>query len=147
MHNDDYSSAIRILAKWNMAPIEPSDEIPDPERSRLDIDKSFVAVDGTKIVGVCSYILHSPELAETASLAIDPEYGGHGVGLQLQRARIAEMKQLGVRKVRTETDRQKTVNWYIRKCGYRRVGTNPKKHSFSLEDVDEWTVLELDLEG
>jgi hypothetical protein len=38
------------------------------------------------------------------------------------------------------------VRWYVRKFGYRIVGKAPKKHPFSREDVDEWTVLELDLE-
>jgi hypothetical protein len=47
--------------------------------------------------------------------------------------------------VRTETDRPATVRWYVRRFGYRVVGTNPKKHAFSLPDVAVWTVLELDL--
>jgi hypothetical protein len=47
--------------------------------------------------------------------------------------------------VRTETDRPDTVRWYVKRFGYRIVGTTPKKHAFSREDVDYWTVLELDL--
>ncbi|MBI3223125.1 MAG: hypothetical protein HYZ46_08735 [Nitrosomonadales bacterium] len=55
------------------------------------------------------------------------------------------MKQHGISKVRTETDRPETIDWYIKKFGYRIVGTHRKKHDFSLPDVDFWTVLELDL--
>jgi hypothetical protein len=55
------------------------------------------------------------------------------------------MRRRGVRRVRTETDRPATVRWYVRRFGYRVVGTNPKKHAFSLPDVDVWTVLELEL--
>ena len=56
------------------------------------------------------------------------------------------MKALGIRTVHTETDREETVDWYVRKFGYQRIGTNPKKHDFSLPDIDEWVVLRLDLD-
>jgi uncharacterized protein with GYD domain len=55
------------------------------------------------------------------------------------------MRERGIRTVRTETDRPETVRWYVERFGYRIVGTNPKKHAFSLAGVDYWTVLELDL--
>jgi 3-keto-5-aminohexanoate cleavage enzyme len=129
-----------------MAPVEPSDDIENPERSVLDVGKSFVAVDSGRVVGVCSYILHSPELAETASLAVDPSCRGKGIGYRLQVARLNEMKRIGIRKVHTETDREETIKWYINKFGYRRTGSNPKKHDFSLTDVDTWTVLQLELD-
>ena len=145
MCQEDYDAAIAILDKWNMAPVEPSDDIENPERSVLDVGKSFVAVDSGRIVGVCSYILHNPELAETASLAVDQSYCGKGVGYRLQVARLDEMKRIGIRTVHTETDREDTINWYIKKFGYKRTGSNPKKHDFSLADVDIWTVLQLDL--
>ena len=143
---DDYEAAIAILNKWNMAPVAPSEDIENPERSVLDIEKSFVAVDDGRIVGVCSYIVHNPELAETASLAIDPSCRGQGVGYRLQVARLKEMKRIGIRTVHTETDREDTVNWYIRKFGYQRMGSNPKKHAFSLPDVDKWIVLQMNLD-
>jgi len=143
---EDHDAAIAILDKWNMAPVEPSDDIENPERSVLDVEKSFVAVDNGRVVGVCSYILHSPELAETASLAVDPSCRGKGIGYRLQVARLNEMKRIGIRKVHTETDREETIKWYINKFGYRRTGSNPKKHDFSLTDVDTWTVLQLELD-
>jgi len=146
MSSDDYDAAIVILDKWNMAPVAPSDDIENPERSVLDVEKSFVAVDDGRVVGVCSYIVHNPELAETASLAVDPSCRGQGVGYLLQVARLKEMKQIGIRIVHTETDRDDTINWYIRKFGYKRIGTNPKKHDFSLPDVDKWVVLQLNLD-
>jgi GNAT superfamily N-acetyltransferase len=43
--------------------------------------------------------------AETASLAVDPEPRFAGVGVLLQQARLDEMRGRGVRRVRTETDR------------------------------------------
>ena len=147
MRREDMDSAMDILEKWNMAPVAPSEAITDPERSGLDVEKSFVAVDGNeRIAGVCSYIVHNPELAETASLAVDPACRGAEVGYRLQHARLLEMKALGIRTVHTETDREETVDWYVRKFGYQRIGTNPKKHDFSLPDIDEWVVLRLDLD-
>ena len=146
MRRGDVSAAIELLEAWNMAPRSPSKSEPDPERSSLILENSFVAVRAGGIVGVCSYILGDPEEGETASLAVDPSCRGQGVGKKLQQARLNEMRARGVRRVRTETDRPETVRWYISNFGYRIVGTNPKKHAFSLPDVDVWTVLELDLE-
>ena len=145
MREEDLPGALRVLAHWNMAPVAPSPEVPDPERSRLDVGRSFVAEVEGRIVGVASYILHSPEYAETASHAVDPAFRGSGVGRALQLARLREMKALGVRRVRTETDRPETIAWLVKHFGYRVTGRNPKKHAFSLADVREWTVLELDL--
>lgn len=145
MRPDDLPGAVRILALWNMVPRAPSPEVPDPERTSIEIGNAFVAEAGGRIVGTCSYYLLGDGWAETASLAVDPEPRFAGVGVLLQQARLDEMRERGVRRVRTETDRPATVRWYVRRFGYRIVGRNPKKHAFSLPDVDHWTVLELDL--
>lgn len=145
MRPEDLDPVLELLAGWNMAPIPPSREVPDPERSSIEIDNAVVAVDGEKIVGVCSYILLSEEIAETASLAIDADYQGKGIGSRLQEARLTALKEKGIRKVKTEADRPETIAWYVKKFGYRIVGRNRKKHRFSLPDVDYWTLLELDL--
>lgn len=145
MRDEDVASAMAILDGWNMAPRAADAAVPDVERSGLDVSRSFVAVREGRIVGVASYIAHDATLAETASLAVDPSVRGAGVGYRLQQARLDEMRALGFSRVRTETDRPATIDWYMRKFGYRKVGTNPKKHAFSLECVDHWTVLELDL--
>ena len=133
---------MELLARWNMAP-----RLGDPtaERGELIIEHTFVAEAEGCIVGVASYLLHSEVLAETASLAVDAACRGQGLGFRLQQARLAEMRGRGVQRVRTETDRPETIAWYVKKFGYRVVGTNPKKHPFSLPDIDHWTVLELDL--
>jgi len=145
MRPDDLPGALRILSLWNMAPLAASAEVPDPERSSIEIGNAFVAEAGERIVGTCSYFILDNGWAETASLAVDPEPRFAGVGALLQQARLDEMRRRGVRRVRTETDRPATVRWYVKRFGYRIVGTNPKKHAFSLPDVDHWTVLELDL--
>ncbi len=145
MREADLPDVLRILALWNMAPRPASAEVPDPERATIDVANGFVAESDGRIVGTCSYFLLGDGWAETASLAVDPAPQFAGVGVLLQEARLAEMRRRGVRRVRTETDRPATVRWYVRRFGYRVVGTNPKKHAFSLPDVDAWTVLELDL--
>ncbi|MCR4289247.1 MAG: GNAT family N-acetyltransferase [Candidatus Scalindua sp.] len=145
MKTEDVEPAITLLSKWNMAPLKPSPANPNPERNSIIIENSFVSLDGDKVIGVCSYIVLSKETAETASLAVDPAYKGRGIGYKLQAARLKELKKKGIRVVRTETDRPETIRWYTENFDYRVVGTNKKKHSFSLPDVDHWTVLELDL--
>ncbi len=145
MVEDDVPFVVAILRDWIMAPRAPSDETPDPERSGIDVSNGFVATDGARVIGACSYIVCSPTLVETANLAVNSAYRGKGVGYRLHVARLDEIRHRGFRKVRTEADRPETIAWYKRKFGYREVGTNPKKHAFSLPDVDHWTVLELDL--
>jgi 2-dehydropantoate 2-reductase len=142
MRPEDVPAATALLAKWNMAPMP---DRPDAERSGIVVEHSFVAERDGRILGMASYLMLSADEAETASLAVDPDSRGLGLGYRLQVARLEAMRRRGVRRVRTETDRPATVDWYIRKFGYVRKGTNPKKHAFSLPDVDEWVVLELDL--
>lgn len=144
MVEEDLPEAVALLARWNMA---PRPDLPDAERSGIERANSFVATAEGRVVGVASYLVWSDDLAETASLAVSPELRGAGVGHRLQTARLDEMRARGIRRVRTETDRPETIRWYREKFGYRVVGTNPKKHAFSLEDVDHWTVLELELDG
>ena len=145
MQSADLAGAVRVLSQWNMAPITPSPQIPSPERESINIGNSVVAELGGEIVGVASYVVHTPDLAETASHAVDQRYRGQGIGHLLQTARLREMKEKGIRTVRTETDRRETVEWLIRKFGFTIIGTNRKKHSFSVIGIDYWTVLELDL--
>ena len=142
MTDADLLGALRVLEEYGMA---PTPDRADAERSALDVGNAFVALAGDRIVGVAGYIVHSKTYAETASLAVLPEAQGLSVGYRLQTARLDEMRARGILTVRTETDRPETVEWYVRMFGYRVTGTNPKKHAFSREDVDDWTVLELDL--
>jgi len=145
MRTVEIGRVVEILAHWNMAPVAPGPGCPDPETSGLEEGRTFVAVSGGTVIGVASYVLRGDGWAETASLAVDPAWRGKGVGERLQRSRLAAMKALGVRHVRTETDRPETIEWYQRKFGYRIVGTVPKKHAFSLAGVPDWTVLVLDI--
>lgn len=142
MRPDDVPAAMRILEEWNMA---PDSDRENAERSEIVVENAFVAVVDGEIVGTAGWFALSDDVAETASLAVDPAYRGLGIGYRLQSARLDAMRERGFERVRTETDRPATIRWYIEKFGYRKIGTNPKKHAFSLPDVDEWTVLELDL--
>lgn len=145
MRADDEAGVMKILAQWNMAPRPPSADEPDPERSAILVENTFVALVDDTLVGVGSYILNGDGCAETASLAVDPGWRGAGVGERLQSARCAEMKALGVHTLRTESDRPDVIAWYIRKFGYCAVGRNRKKHAFGLDSETHWTILELDL--
>lgn len=145
MRPDDLGSALAILDHWNMAPRARSADQPDVEREHLDPETTLVAECDQVVVGVASFVVLSAQTAETASLAVAPEVRGTGIGYRLQQARLRWMRDLGIRTVRTETDRPETIVWYVERFGYRIVGTVPKKHSFSRTDIDEWTILEIDL--
>jgi N-acetylglutamate synthase-like GNAT family acetyltransferase len=142
MKESDVSEALAVLDAWNMAPTPERD---DAERSGIIVENAFVAEHHGKVVGTAGWFALSDDVAETASLAVDPGYRGLGVGFRLQEARLAALREQGFRTVRTETDRPATIRWYVEKFGYRRIGTSPKKHEFSLPDVHEWTILELHL--
>jgi N-acetylglutamate synthase-like GNAT family acetyltransferase len=146
MREEDMDEVLKILAVWNMLPMIPTPEIPVSEHDVLTIGTSFVAELEGKIVGVCSYRFMSDIKAETLSLAMDPQYRGAGIGYRLQSARLQEMHSRGVRYVHTDADRPETIEWYKKKFGYTENGKKIKKHNFSLDDVDYWTVLELDLD-
>lgn len=143
---DDLGPAMALLSKWNMAPVQASAEVIQPERDHLEMDNTFVACLGDKVVGVASWLRIDNLRAETASLAVAPEVIGCGIGYKLQEARLAEMRSKGIRHLRTEADRPEVIRWYVSKFGYRITGINPKKHVFSLAERDHWTVLELELQ-
>ena len=145
MRPEDMAAVMELLGKWNMAPIKVSADVPTPERDRLELDNTFVALLRGRVVGVASYLHPGERWAETASLAVDPEYLGCGIGYQLQLARLEEMRAKGIVHVRTESDRPEVIRWYMDKFGYRVTGQHPKKHAFGRMDCDHWTVLELDL--
>jgi len=145
MQPSDSEQVMRLLAHWNLAPVAPSRDLPDPERTELIVANTHVAADGDRIVGVCSFIQHSPTLAEGASLAVDPAYHRLGIAERLATAIRREMYSRGVRTVRLESDRPESISWLVRHRGYKVVGTVPKRHAFGAPEIDHWTVLELDL--
>lgn len=145
MRPSDLSQVMRLLAHWNIAPMEPSAAVPVPERTELVIDHAYVALDGERIVGVCSYILRSPTLAEGASFGVDPTYHCRGIGEKLLMSMRRGMVSRGIRVVRSEADRPETIRWLVERMGCRIVGTTPKRHAFGSPGVGEWTVLEFDL--
>jgi len=147
MRADDLDRVRSILAYWNMAPTPASPEVPNPELPFIPVDATIVATVDGAVVGAGNYVLVGRGRGETLSLAVDPAYRRAGIGTLLQTARLERMKALGVTTVVTDADRPETIDWYIRKFGYRVVGTRPKRHAFGLEGVDFWTVLELDLRG
>lgn len=147
MQSSDLTHVIGLLSYWNIAPLAPSREIPDPERTELIVENTHVALDGDRIVGVCSFIQHSPIVAEGASLAVDPDYHRLGIAESLAVAIRREMYSRGVRTVRLESDRPESISWLVRHRGYKIVGTTPKRHAFGATDIDHWTVLHLDLDS
>ena len=64
-------------------------------------------VDGVdKVIGVGGLSIVWANLAEAASLAVDPAYRGQGIGRKLVEACIEEARQLGIRKIMTLTYEQ-----------------------------------------
>lgn len=82
---------------------EPRSSIHDPRSSR--------------VVGVCGLSIVWANLAEVASLAVDPAYREHGIGRKLVAVCLQEARDLGIRKVMTLTyERQ-----FFERCGFAVV--------------------------
>lgn len=145
MRASDFDAVLAVLAEANMVPVAPGPEIPEPEVSELIVEHTFVAESDGRIVGVASYFVRTSTVFETGSFAVLRRWRGHGIGHQLQQARLDEMKSRGARTVITQTDLPANVEWFVRRFGYRRTGINMKRHSFGDPGIDHWVVLELDL--
>ena len=52
IEKNEIDAAMAILGKWNMAPLEATKNIPNPERESLDLKHTFVALENNKIIGV-----------------------------------------------------------------------------------------------
>lgn len=146
MTEADLPTVMALLGKWNMAPVGTTDDRVQPERDHIAIGNSFIAMLQGRLVGIASFLQMDDTRAETASLAVDPEYLGYGIGYALQARRLEEMKARGFRQVQTEADRPNVIRWYIDKFGYRVIGTARKRHAFGSAEQSEWTVLELALD-
>jgi 3-keto-5-aminohexanoate cleavage enzyme len=147
MAEADLPDVLALLAKWNMEPKSETQTGVRPERDHIEIGNTFVATLQGRLVGVASFLVIDRERVETASLAVDPELLGCGIGHRLQKARLDEMRARGFRHVRTEVDRPNVIRWYMEKFGYRKSGTIPKRHAFGDPKRTEWTLLELDLQA
>ena len=147
MSPQDLPAVLHLLAKWNMEPKSATQTGVRPERDHIETGNTFVAFLQDRLVGVSSFLMIDAVHAETASLAVDPEFLGCGIGHKLQHRRLEEMRNRGVRHVRTEADRPNVIRWYVEKFGYRKTGTIPKRHDFGDHRRSEWTLLELDLEA
>jgi N-acetylglutamate synthase-like GNAT family acetyltransferase len=146
MRPADLPQVLELLRLWNLAPVAPSAEVPQPERIGLIVENTHVAVVEGRVVGLGSFIELSPTEAEGASFAVAPKYRGTAVGSLLVVAGRREMYARGIRKVYSETDRPENVNWLTKRFGYRIVGTAAKRHSFGDSTIAHWTRLEADIE-
>jgi N-acetylglutamate synthase-like GNAT family acetyltransferase len=145
MRPEDLPQVLDLLRYWNLAPIAPTPEIPDPERTELIRENASVAVVQERIVGIGSFIQISPTEAEGASFAVAPEYRGTRIGSLLVIAGRREMYARGIRRVYSETDRPENVNWLVKRFGYRIVGKVAKRHPFGDSGIAHWTKLEAEI--
>jgi uncharacterized protein (DUF849 family)/N-acetylglutamate synthase-like GNAT family acetyltransferase len=138
---EDREAILRVMEPWNMH------HVPSPEMEELDLSCFFVARlrDSGEIIGAAGYKLLSPGKGKTTLLAVYPEFTGSGVGKELQIARLRAMYECGVKTVTTNADRPDTIVWYMKHFGYREVGTLEKLCPFGLEEVPQWTTLQMDL--
>lgn len=79
---------------------ESRSPIPDPRSSN--------------VVGVCGLSVVWANLAEVASLAVDPNFRGHGLGRRLVEVCLQEARDLGIRKVMTLTYERT----FFERCGF-----------------------------
>ena len=137
----DFEQILAVLKPWNMH------HIPSLEMEMIDFDTFFVAKMDGKIVGVSGYKIVSKEEGKTTLLAVYPEFRGSGIGKALQDRRLEAMHQAGTKRVTTNADRHDIIVWYKKHYGYKEIGKVKKVASFGLEEVREWTTLQMDVEA
>ena len=130
---------LELLEKVNMH------YIPSSEMSELTYENYFVAkIDGL-VVGFSGYKQLSADRAKTELMAVDPKYRGLKIGYKLQRKRMADMYDKGVRTLITNCDLPATISWYQKHFGYKIVGELKKTCEFGDPNINYWTTLETDL--
>lgn len=130
---------IELMRPYNMH------HIPSPEMGPLDYKCFIVAEQDGHLIGTAGYAFLSDDVGKTTLMAVRPDCTKMGLGKILQTKRMQILRSLGCTKIITNTDRPETIAWYKQHFGYREIGKLLKIHSFSLEDVPEWTTLEADL--
>lgn len=132
---------IDLMRPYNMH------HVPSPEMGPLDYKCFIVAEQNGQLLGAAGYTFISTDVGKTTLMAVRPDCTRMGLGKILQTRRMQILRGLGCVKIITNTDRPETIAWYKQHFGYREIGKLLKIHSFSLEDVPEWTTLEADLTG
>ncbi|MBN1471882.1 MAG: GNAT family N-acetyltransferase [Syntrophaceae bacterium] len=132
---------IELMRPYNMH------HIPSPEMGPLDYKCFIVAEQNGQLLGAAGYTFLSDDVGKTTLMAVRPDCTKMGLGKILQTRRMQILRGLGCVKIITNTDRPETIVWYKQHFGYREIGKLLKIHSFSLENVSEWTTLEADLTG
>ncbi len=138
---EEIPSIIELMRPYNMH------HIPSPEMGALDYKCFIVAEQNGTLIGAAGYTFVSADIGKTTLMAVNPDYTGYGLGMELQARRMQILRGLGCAKIITNADRPQTIAWYKRHFGYREIGKLPKIHSFGLNDVPAWTTLEADLTG
>lgn len=138
---DDWDGIIAVLKTANFHAIGSE------EMESFPLSDCFVAVADGRIVGVGGYRILDADTGKTTLLAVHPDWREHGIGMRLQRARLDVMIAAGVKRIYTNTDDERVVEWARRHFGFRRTGkTIPKVHSFGDPTKDHWINIVLELE-
>lgn len=96
-----------------------------PHKMRAHIDDWLVAEHEGKIIGCASLVFYNQVLCELRSLAVDPDYRGHGLGMALIRATLDLARSRNMRRVLSLT---RAVGLF-EKAGFRQdfIANFPQK--------------------
>ena len=98
------------------------------------VHNTWVAVRNGTVIGFCcwDWLDQAAGSARTVLICVRPEARSLRVGDALQAARQEDMCAAGAVEVHTWSDDPRVVNWYCRKFGYERLGTEPIHHTLHL---------------
>ncbi len=82
----------------------------------------FVATAGNQVIGTCALIAEHDGIFEVAKMAVSEDWQGRGVGRKLLMFAIQEAKELGVKRLRLETNSTlKSAIHLYEAVGFRHV--------------------------
>lgn len=90
------------------------------------IRHGFVATDGEELVGFAALEIYSSKLGEIRSLAVAPNYQGHGIGKRLVEACVERAMERNVLEVMAITSSEE----FFKACGFDFTLPGEKKALF-----------------
>ena len=150
----DIDGILNVLRCYNFKVIKAFDGAPIDEDygetitlynqvSEIDLRNGFVAVIDGKIVGFSHYKHLHEATAKTTLITVLPEYAGHGLGKELQLARMKEAYEKGCKELITYCETRTIVDWYVKNFDYKVLRTEPvshRLHFLKLKDQVIWAV-------
>jgi N-acetylglutamate synthase-like GNAT family acetyltransferase len=135
----DINGILNVLKSYNFKVITAKDQLPLDDDfgeiisvynkvSEINLKRSFVALDGKKVIGFANWKPLEKASAKTTLICVLPTYRGLDIGKALQLARMKAVYKQGYKKLITSSEGLEACKWYIKNFDYKIIRIEPNKH-------------------